>query len=370
MLLGVASGAISGMIAHYAFPDAAILDGVVTYVAHPLGQIFLRSLFMLVIPLIFCALALGVAGLGDPRKLGKIGLRTLAYTVFVSTIAVGLGVLLMNLYRPGDSVSTELRDRMTATAKDRVSLIQQRATTQKSGMDLLISIIPDNPVRAAADMDMLGIMFFALMIGIGLTLEKSPAAKKFQEALEGLYDVTMRLISLVISFAPIGVFALLFSLTATMGYEILVHLARYVGVVLLAMLLHQFVVYSLTVKFLGKMSPLRFFRGIEEAMLTAFSTASSNATLPTALQVAEKNLGLPKEVSRFVLTVGSTTNQNGTALFEGMTVLFLAQLYGVDLSLGQQVLVTLICILGGIGTAGIPAASLPVVAMLDRKSVV
>ena len=165
------------------------------------------------------------------------------------------------------------------------------------------------------------------------------------------------------SGAP-SVAALLFSLTADLGFEIVGQLARYVGVVVLALALHQFVVYSLLVRTLGGLSPRRFFVAIEEAMITAFSTASSNATLPTALKVAEENLRLPRQVSRFVLTIGATANQNGTALFEGVTVLFLAQFYGVSLGLGEQLLVLLICILGGIGTAGVPAGSIPVVAMI------
>jgi DAACS family dicarboxylate/amino acid:cation (Na+ or H+) symporter len=169
---------------------------------------------------------------------------------------------------------------------------------------------------------------------------------------------------MVIALAPVGVAALLFTVTAQLGYSVLVQLARYVGVVVLGLLLHQFVVYSLSVKLLGGMSPVRFFRAISDAMLTAFSTSSSSATLPTALKVAEENLRLPPHVSRFVLTIGSTANQNGTALFEGVTVLFLAQLYGIPLTLGSQALVVALCILGGIGTAGVPAGSLPVVAMI------
>jgi DAACS family dicarboxylate/amino acid:cation (Na+ or H+) symporter len=207
-------------------------------------------------------------------------------------------------------------------------------------------------------------MFFGLMFGIGLTLARSDAARTLEQALQGLYDVTMRLIDVVISLAPFGVAALLFTLTAQLGHEILAQLARYIGVVLLALALHQFVVYSLAVRVLGGMSPVVFFRGIQEAMITAFSTSSSNATLPTALKVADEELKLPTHVSRFVLTIGATANQNGTALFEGVTVLFLAQFYGVPLSLVQQTLVVLVAILGGIGTAGVPAGSLPVVALI------
>jgi DAACS family dicarboxylate/amino acid:cation (Na+ or H+) symporter len=223
-------------------------------------------------------------------------------------------------------------------------------------MDLLTDLVPANPVRAAADGDMLAWMFFSLLFGIGLSLTRTEAARKLEGVIEGLYDVTMRLIGMVVALAPVGVAALLFSLTAELGVEILVRLAGYVGVVLLALAIHQFVVLSIAVSALGGMSPRRFFRDVQEAMITALSTSSSNATLPTALRVAEEKLKLPRHVSRFVLTIGSTANQNGTALFEGVTVLFLAQFYGVELAIGQQ--------LGGIGTAGVPSGSIPVVAMI------
>jgi DAACS family dicarboxylate/amino acid:cation (Na+ or H+) symporter len=364
MLLGGVFGAASGVAAFVAAGDTEALRRIVDYGTQPVGQIFLRLLFMLVVPLIFSALVLGVAGLENVRALGRIGLKTLLYTVTVSAVAVLLGIALVNLLRPGEGMSQEARDRLARSAAARTPATQAAATAPKTGLDLLIQIVPDNPVKAAANGDMLAVMFFAVMVGIGLTLTPTQAARRFQEAIEGLYDVTMRLIGVVIQLAPIGVAALLFTLTARFGWEILAQLARYVGVVVLALAIHQFVVYSLAVRFLGGMSPVRFFRGIQDAMLTAFSTASSNATLPTALKVAEENLRLPSHVSRFVLTIGSTANQNGTALFEGVTVLFLAQFYGVPLGLGDQLLVVVICILGGIGTAGVPAGSLPVVALI------
>jgi len=211
---------------------------------------------------------------------------------------------------------------------------------------------------------MLAVMVFSLFLGIGLALTRTEPARRFEAALEGLYEVVMKLLDMVIQVAPFGVFALIFTLTARLGYDILFQLGAYVGVVLLALLIQQFVVYSLSVSWFGGMSPMRFFGGVRPAMLTAFSTASSNATLPTALLVAEENLRLPRHVSRFVLTLGATANQNGTALFEGVTVLFLAQFYGVDLSLTQQFTGVFICILGGIGTAGVPAGSIPVVIMI------
>ena len=363
MLIGVVAGAALGVGAFALFGDDPRLGRFIQFVTDPIGRIFLRLLFMLVIPLTFSALALGVAGLGDLRSLGRIGFKTLAYTVLVSSIAVLLGLFLVNVLRPGEGMSDELRVRLTQGAAARASAVTG-GTAPRTGLDLIIQIVPDNPLRAMAGGEMLAVMFFSLMVGVGLTLTQTAAARAFQQALEGLYDVTMRLIGLVIATAPVGVAALLFTLTAQLGYEILWQLARYVGVVVLALAIHQFVVYSATVRFLGGMSPLAFFRGIEEAMLTAFSTASSNATLPTALRVAEENLKLPPQVARFVLTIGSTANQNGTALFEGVTVLFLAQFYGIELALPQQTLVLFICILGGIGTAGVPAGSIPVVAMI------
>jgi DAACS family dicarboxylate/amino acid:cation (Na+ or H+) symporter len=362
-LIGGAAGAAAGVAAFLMLGRDERLELFVRYVSQPIGQVFLRLLFMLVIPLIFSALALGVAGLGNLRSLGRVGLKTLAYTVTVSAIAVLLGVSLVNLLRPGEGMSEGMRARLLESAAQRASMLST-AAAPRTGLDLVVQIVPDNPVRAAANGDMLALMFFSLMIGIGIALTRTEATRNLCQALEGLYDVTMRLIHIVIALAPVGVAALLFTLTSQLGYEILAQLGRYVGVVLVALAIHQFGVYSLSVWLLGGMSPRVFFRGIQEAMLTAFSTASSNATLPTAIEVAEEKLKLPSHVSRFVLTIGSTANQNGTALFEGVTVLFLAQFYGVHLSLASQTLVVGVCILGGIGTAGVPAGSLPVVAMI------
>lgn len=367
ILIGGLLGAVAGILAHLLFAtDTGIEPGLARFIAlvtGPIGQVFLRLLFMLVVPLIFSALILGVVELGDPRRLGRIGLKTLLYTVIISAIAVLIGITLVNLLQPGAGISPELKARLTQGAGERAATLTS-AAAPKTGVDLLVQIVPNNPVKSAAEGDMLGVMFFSLMMGIGLAIVRTDATARLVDVIQGLYDVTMWLIGLVISLAPIGVAALLFTLTAELGYEILQQLALYVGVVVLALAIHQFVVYSLAVRFLGGMSPLFFFRGIRAAMITAFSTASSNATLPTALKVAEENLLLPPSVSRFVLTIGSTMNQNGTALFEGVTVLFLAQFYGVPLSLGEQITVVLICILGGIGTAGVPAGSIPVVALI------
>ena len=209
-------------------------------------------------------------------------------------------------------------------------------------------------MAAAADNAILAVMFFAIFLGIGLVMTRTPAAATLQRGIEGLFEVSMTLIGLVIRLAPYAVFCFMFNLAALFGWDLLARLGAYVGVVVLALSIHMLVVYSAALKFVGGYSPAKFFKGIQEAMVMAFSTASSNATLPTALRVADEQLGLPRRVSRFVLTVGATANQNGTALFEGVTVLFLAQFFGVELTLLQQATVMFVCILGGIGTAGVP----------------
>lgn len=361
MLGGLALGVILGVASHMLWGEAPALQQFVKFVTEPAGKIFLRLLFVLVLPLIVSALALGVSGVGDMKSLGRIGLKTLAYTVVVSTIAVLIGVGMVNLIKPGAGLSPELKTRLLAQASSAPTPAPGSAAT---GVDFVVGLVPGNIVRAMADGDMLAVMVFALLLGFGIAATRTEYARRLEEMLQGLYEVTMKLLDLVIRIAPVGVACLTYTLTARLGYDILRQLGAYVLTVLIALAIQQFVVYSASVSWLGGMSPVYFFRGVREAMVTAFSTASSNATLPTALVVAERELKLPPHVSRFVLTVGSTANQNGTALFEGVTVLFLAQFYGVTLALSQQVTVVFICILGGIGTAGVPAGSLPVVAMI------
>lgn len=358
LLLGFVLGATLGVLASLLLgPASQPLELVVRYVSEPIGKLFIRALLMLVIPIIFSALVVGVAEL-DLGQLGRLGLRTLSYTVVISTIAVLIGLGLTNLFQPGAGFSAELRDQ----AKSSISAAAAPATG--SALDLIVAIVPNNPIQAAANGDMIGFIFFSALFGVALALTKTEAALKLKQAIQGLFDVSMKLIELVLKLAPLGVGMLLFTLTARMGVSVLAQLGAYVGVVLLGLGLHLFGVYALSVKFFGGRDPRQFFRDIRVALLTAFSTASSNATLPTALRVADENLKLPQHVSRFVLTAGATMNQNGTALFEGVTVLFLAQVYGVELALGQQFFVMAICILAGIGTAGVPAGSLPVIAMI------
>ena len=365
MLIGFLAGLALGLVAHYlSGADAGWVKWLTTYVTQPAGTLFLRLIFMLVIPLLFSALVIGVAEMGDVRSLGRVGWKTLGYTVIASGIAVVLGLLLVNWLQPGAGVDPAAAQAMLAQGADRAKDIVGATATQPRGLDMLLAIVPDNVVKAAAENTILAVMFFALMLGIGLVLTRSAATDTLLRGIQGLFEVSMTLIGLVIRLAPYAVFCFMFNLAALFGWDLLRSLGAYVGVVVLALAIHLLVVYSLMLKFLGGWSPATFFRGVQGAMVMAFSTASSNATLPVSLRVAEEKLHLPPKISRFVLTVGATANQNGTALFEGVTVLFLAQFFGVDLSLSQQVTVMFVCILGGIGTAGVPAGSLPVVALI------
>lgn len=365
MAIGFGLGLLLGLIVHATGSgEAGWVTMLTTYVTTPFSKIFLSLIFMLIVPLLFSALVVGIAEMGDIRALGRIGWKTLAYTVVLSSIAVIIGLVLVNVLKPGGGVDPALAQTLLTENAERAQQIVASVDTQPRGMDMLLSIVPDNVIAAAGNNgSILALMFFAVMFGIGLVLTESENTAILKRGIEGLFEISMTLIGLVIRLAPYAVFCFMFNLAAIFGFDLLVRLGAYVGVVVLALAVHMFVVYSLALKAVGK-SPLAFFRATQEAAVMAFSTASSNATLPTALRVAEEKLHLPNRVSRFVLTVGATANQNGTALFEGVTVLFLAQFFGVDLSLWQQVTVMLVCILGGIGTAGVPSGSLPVVALI------
>ena len=353
LLVGIASGTLSRLL----FGESPFLLWFTTYVSEPFGRLFLRLIFMAVLPLLFSALALGVAGLGDVRTLGRIGLKTFLYTLVVTSASVLLGLILVNVFQPGAGLAPEVRATLQQTMP--APVVPSASTNENPVLRTLMAIVPDNPLRAAAQGEMLAVMFFSLMFGIGIALSPPEKVAPLVGVLEGLYEVVMRLIELAMRLAPYGVAALLFTLTARFGLTILKPLLGYVAVVLGGLCFHQFVTYSLLVRYLGGMRPGFFFRQISEVMTTAFSTSSSNATLPTALRVTQEKLGVPRDIASFVLTLGSTANQNGTALFEGVTILFLAQFYGVQLTIGSQILVVLVSVLAGIGTAGVPGGSLP-----------
>lgn len=364
ILIGFIAGLVLGLGAYALAPGAAWVDAIVTYATGPVGQIFLRLLFMMVIPLLFSALVVGIAEMGEVRELRDIGLRTLLYTVIVSGIAVAISLALVNLLQPGGGVDPVAARELLEQGRQGAAAIVNQSRESGAGMDQLIGIIPSNVIFAMSDNDILAVMFFALFFGIGLLLVRTPRTAQVKDVFEGVFEVSMRLIGLVIQLAPIAIFCFMFNLSAQFGWDLLFKLAAFVGVVLLALGIQMFGVFPALLKFLGRKSPLAFFRETREASVMAFSTASSNATLPTTLRVADAQLKLPPRIARFVLTIGATANQNGTAMFEGVTVLFLAQFFGVELTLADQGFVMLICILAGIGTAGVPGGSLPVIALI------
>jgi len=354
---------------------------VISNITEPVGQLFLRLLLMIVVPLVFSSLVVGVAGIGDVRRLGRVALKAFAYTFIISGISVAIGLTLANTVRPGDRIppatTAALEQRYGSDAARQLEEAQRTGGTDSAMMQVVKSLVPSNPIAALAGVpdnpskatsggtpNMLHLMFFALTIGVATTLIAGPVVAPFLRGLEGLYEISAKLIDLIMKFAPFAVACLLFNNTARFGLDLLGALAWFVLTVLAGLTIHMFGVYSLSVYFLSRISPLDFFRRIKTVMLTAFSTSSSNATLPTALRVSEENLGVPREINSFVLTVGATANQNGTALYEGVTVLFLAQLSGIDLTLGQQIMVAYLAILGGIGTAGVPSGSIPFIVLV------
>jgi DAACS family dicarboxylate/amino acid:cation (Na+ or H+) symporter len=378
LLVGVVSGVAVNMLVGGSNPR---VTWVISNITEPVGQLFLRLLLMIVVPLVFSSLVVGVAGIGDARKLGRVGLKTFVYTLVISALSVVIGLTLANTIRPGNRIAPEtaaaLEQRYGSDAAKQVEDAQKPAGTDSVMMQVIKTLVPTNPIAAIAGVpdnpskatsagtpNMLHLMFFALIVGIAITLISPAVTAPFVRGLEALYEISAKIIDIIMKFAPFAVACLLFNNTARFGLDLLGALAWFVVTVLAGLAIHMFGVYSLSVYLLSRISPLEFFRRVKTVMLTAFSTSSSNATLPTALRVSEENLGVPREINSFVLTIGATANQNGTALYEGVTVLFLAQLAGVDLTLGQQIMVAYLAILGGIGTAGVPSGSIPFIVLV------
>lgn len=368
VFIALVFGAIAGVIGQSAVsPDD--LKNVTENWASPIGKIFLYGIFMVVVPLLFSALALGVSELGDIKKVGRVGIRSLLLTVVLSGIAVLIGLGAINIFNPASTLSQDKKAVLIAKygnadkAKENIAKFE----SQKLDDPPLFGFIPKNPLKEsvrALEGGLLPLMFFALVFGLALSGVEAEKGLVLKQFLEGLFAVTLKMIEYAMLFAPIGVFMLIFSAVASLGAEILVSLGLYVGLVLVALAVHLFLVYGAAIKVLAKRDPLQFFRQMRTVMLTAFATSSSNATLPTALKAATDDVGLPREVSSFVLTVGATANQNGTALYEGITIVFICSMFGHPLDLAQQATVMLLAIVAGVGTAGVPGGSLPVIGLI------
>ncbi len=367
LLLGLILGIVLGTIAH-TFQDSRWLQFTNTHLFVPTGQIFLRLLFMIVVPMVFSALILGVYDLAGHQGVGKVATKTLMYTVIASTFSVLIGIGLVNFFKPG--VGFKVDTSIFETSKSNVETISANAQASKSFSEALVEIIPKNPLDAAVkalDGQMLSLMFFSLFLGFAFYLYQKSSGKKelaIMTLLDEVFQGCLKIVELAMKIAPVAVFAIVFSTAFKFGLEIFESLFYFSAVVVAGLLIQQFLVYSLMLKFIAKRSPFQFFSGCRDVLLYAFSTSSSNACLPKSIETAEHKLGLTPSISRFVLTVGATANQNGTALFEGVTVLFLAQVFGVDLSTAQQFQVVLMCIIAGIGTAGVPGGSLPLIMII------
>ncbi len=370
IFIGMIVGIVGGLVVKSMGLPQETISTIMKW-ADPIGRIFMNMIFMMVIPLILSALILGVAEIGDLKKLGRMGFKLMVYTVVVSFIAVMIGVSMVNIFNPGKRISEDTREYLVSEFSDNAQRAQgySELAQERTVGDILVQIVPKNPLEEMAKAfepghtggGLLSVMFFALIFGVAMAAVGPEKTRPVKEFLEGLYEIVIKVIGYAMSLAPYGVAALLFNMVVNVGADFLVSLLWYVVIVIAALAIHQFVVYAIILKYFANRKPYQFMKDMSEVTLTAFSTSSSNATLPTAIRVSIEKLKIPKPIAHFVLTVGSTGNQNGTALFEGITVLFLAQCFNVDLSFASQITVVLLCILAGVGTAGVPGGSLPVI---------
>lgn len=343
ILIGMVAGIIVGLLLQGS-------PGIATTYIAPIGKVFLNLIKLIIVPLVFSSLIVGVAGMEDVAKLGRIGLKTFLYFFFTTAIAITIGLLLANFLNVGGNFVLPAGD-LAYEAKEAPPFI-----------DTLVNIIPSNPLGAIVNGDMLQIIVFAIIFGIGLLVvgEKGKIVFTiFDGIAEAMYAITAGIMKL----APIGVFGLMAPVIAQNGPEVLLPLMRLIGIVYLACAVHVVLIYGLSVKFLGKMNPLAFAKKVFPAWATAFTTSSSSGTLPVSMTSAE-NLGIPQPIYSFVLPLGATINMDGTAIYQGVSALFIAQVYGLNLTLGQQLTIVLTATLASVGTAGVPGAGMIMLAMV------
>jgi DAACS family dicarboxylate/amino acid:cation (Na+ or H+) symporter len=362
ILLGLGIGASAGIAGKFWFPGAEWLLWIVDHVANPVGQVFLRMLFMIVIPLIFGSVTLGVASLGDLKKIGRIGGKAFGFFFATTAAAATIGLTLMNVIAPGRRMDPAVRaDLLAEYGGEAASRVGGGVDF---GINTFVNIVPRNIVDTMARMDMLGLIFFSIVFGIALTQIPKEKAKPILDILDGLVEAVSRIIDYAMRLAPYGVAGLIFAVTVRFGTDVLQSLLLYVLTVMLGLILHLTGVIGPIAKFVVGIPYRTFFRKCRTLMVTAFSTSSSNATLPENIKTAEEEFGVPKEIASFVLPLGATMNMNGTALFEGMTVLFLSQVFALGLSIPSQIAVVVLCVITAVGAAGVPGGSIPLLALI------
>lgn len=333
ILVGLVLGVVVGML----FKSLALALA-------PVGALFLNAIKMLIVPLVFVSLVAGITAMSDSAKLGRISVKTIAIYLITTAFAVSIGLAFGTLFSPGEGMNMVASG--SEEAKQAPSLVQ-----------ILVGLVPTNPVMAFAEGNILQIIVFAIALGVSMNLvgeKAAPVVRLFDSLAEVFYKLT----DLVMRFAPIGVFALIAGVVASHGIEVLLPLAGVIGVIYLASIAHMLLVYGGLIGGLARLSPLRFFRGIAPALAVAFSTSSSSGTLPVSIECARKNLGVSQGVAGFVLPVGATINMDGTAIYQGVLALFIAQAFGVDLNAGQYLMIILTATLASVGTAGVPGAGL------------
>jgi Na+/H+-dicarboxylate symporter len=351
LFLGIVVGLIFG-------PKARSIEFV--------GTIFIRLITLVVVPLVFFSLTLGTASLGDIKKLGRVGLKTFIYFTLTTAIAITIGLAAANLLKPGtglnEQVKQELFKNYQQAAQTKISAIQEKPSL----ISVLVNIVPANPIKAMAEGEMLQVIFLSLVFGLCLTLINPEKSRPLIQFFEGANEAVLQVVNLVMKFAPYGVLALLASIIGQFGLGILITLLKYAMVTVLGLLFHALVIDGLLVRFLGRMRPGKFFKGTSDAMLIAFSTSSSNATIPVALECLDE-LKVKREYSSFVVPLGATINMDGTALYQGVAAVFIAQIYGIPLSMGAQATIVIMAILASVGTAGVPGAGMIMLAMVLKQ---
>ena len=343
ILIGLVAGIAAGLAL------AGVPEIVNNYIA-PIGTLFLNLIKMIIVPLVFSSLIVGAASTGDVRKLGRIGGKTIGLYLITTAIAVVIGLVLGNIIQPGAGLKIPVDAAIEAA--EAPSLI-----------DTLINIIPSNPLNALVTGNMLQTITFALFLGVGVTI-LGEKGKPFLDFFDSLAEIMYKITAFIMSLAPYGIFGLITPVVAENGPSVLLPLLKVIIAVYLGSIIHAAIVYSSLVKGLGKMSPMKFFKGISPAATVAFSTASSAGTLPVTINAAKDNLGVPNSIASFVLPLGATINMDGTALYQGICALFVAQVYGLDLSIAQQATIVLTATLSSIGTAGVPGAGFIMLTMV------
>lgn len=363
MGLGMAAGAVLRGLGNYLPSMEGPLGWLATEVLDPVGLVFLRTLFFVVVPLIFASLALGVVQLGRLAALGPLAGRTFLLFVANMSVGVGLGLLVMNAVRPGERLGEETRVVLLEKYAPEAAQTKERAATQpRLGPRALVEMfMPANLLRSVVDFQVLPLIVFALLVGMAGTQMTEVRRVGLREFLETTTELMTRIVHFAMRLAPYAVAALLASVVLRAGLDILKALSLFVVCVLTAMAVHLFGTMSLLLRLLSRRRPGAFFGAVRTVLVTAFSTSSSSATLPTSIQVSQEKLGVSSSTAGFVLPLGATLNMSGTALYEGCVVLFVAQVFGVPLDVSSQLLLLLLAVLSAVAVAGIPGASLPLI---------